>query len=541
MPYAVSAPRCFIDVYPYEGGKYTVSANQASFIGVSVTKTIANGGNGQFNLNLAPGGPFGLNARPTWSDIFTPYSLVVIGMQRANHIAIVMVGLVVSTSEQQQRSQSDVRRVVQIRGEDFTRIFSMFCYYDLTYLLGVGPGASGNVLGLPSFVGDALQGPPDIVGAAWYNKIMAGPNGIMAQTSFAYQSSRVSFYDLMSTWFEPYPYDVQIPTMAPFIADEGSWLNKFLTFFPPYFYEFFIQTAPIGYYPQASTATQPITMTGYPSVSPTLVARASPQPYLTASGSASSPTFEMDLTRWYALQEFTMDGNHGSVSQELTYTETEVRNFYIFAPTWMATYYGVSNGSISPFQLLFSQWTDLASVHRYGFRPNNVELRWFADVNGTYAQTLAASGMSPDAFAGLVNFLSLRPVAFHEPTPNMLHGIVEMELRPDILAGNRFTFVPYRDGVKWTFYIDAVSHTIGFSGRTSTVLSISRGLPYDDYYNTELLVALHTGNAQRINGSLAIGLPPGIGQPLQPVNASTLQNIMAGAARLFGSPSGNGS
>ena len=105
----------------------------------------------------------------------------------------------------------------------------------------------------------------------------------------------------MSTWFEAYPYDVQIPTMAAFIADEGSWLAKFLTFFPPYFYEFFIQTAPVGYYPNATAAGQPIVMTGYPPVSPTLVARASPQPYLNASGNSSNPTFEMDLTRWYAL------------------------------------------------------------------------------------------------------------------------------------------------------------------------------------------------------------------------------------------------
>ena len=241
----------------------------------------------------------------------------------------------------------------------------------------------------------------------------------------------------------------------------------------------------------------------------------------------------MDLTRWYALQEYKLDNNHGSVSQELTYTETEVRNFYIFAPTWMATLYGASNGSISPFQLLFSQWADLASIHRYGFRPNNVELKWFADPNGAYAQMLAASGQSTDAFTDLVDYLSLRPVAFHEPTPNMLRGAIEMELRPDILAGNRFTFVPYRDGVSWTFYIDSVSHNVSFGGRTSTILNISRGLPYDDYYNNPLLVALHTGNAQRINGQLAIGLPSGIGAPLTPVNSSTLQTVMSGASPLF--------
>ena len=531
----VSTPRCFIDVYPYEGGQFTISGNSAAFLGVSTSKAIASGGNGSFSLNLAPGGPYGLNSRPTWLDLFTPFSLVVIGMQRGLYASVVMVGVVISASESQQRSPDEVRRAVRIQGEDFTRLFSIFCYYDLTFLLGSGI-SSTNKLGLPTNVADALQGPPHIVGAAWYNKIMAGPGSIMAQTSFAYRDNRPTFFDIMSTWFEAYPSSVQIPTMASFIADEGSWMNKFLTFFPRYMYEVFVQTAPIGYYPAATMATIPIVMDGFPPVSPTFVARVSPQPFLNSSGPAANPTYSMDLSLWNALPNYQLDSNRGSVSQELSYSETEVRNFYIFAPTWMLTTFGASAGSISPFQLVFSQWADVASIHRYGFRPNNLELRWFADPNGTYAKSLAASNLSSDAFSSLIDHLSLRAVAFHEPTPNMLHGTIEMELRPDILPGNTFTFVPYRDGIPWTFYIDSVYHSVQFGTRTSTILDISRGLIDSDYFNNNLLVALHTGNAQRINGQLTIGLPAGLGASLSPVNHATLETIMSGASQLFGSP-----
>ena len=564
---AVAATRCFVEVYPYEGGKYVVSGNSAAFLQLSTSKHIVNGGNGQFTLNLAPGGPYGVNARPTWMDIFTPFSLVVIAMQRGSHAAIVMVGLVVSAEETQTRNTNSVQRMIRVNGEDFTRMFTSYNYYNLNLQIGIPQGPLG-YFGLPSSIGAALQGTPANVGIAWYNQVMNAPS-MMGPTSFAYKGQRPTFFDLMATWFEPYPANIDIPTIAPFLADEGTWLTKFQSFFPFPWYEFFIQTAPVGYYAtttpsttggnvtvtqtgpdelsitdnitatrtNATNAGTPITMNNYAPVSPTLVARVNPLPFLSASGLAGSPTFSINLDRWYALPTFGMDGGHGTISQSLGYSDVEVRNYYVFAPTWLATTYGQANGSITPFQLLFSAWIDQASIHRYGYRPNNSELRWMAD-KGIFAQSLAAAGKGFTDFQILVGDLSLRPVAYYEPTPNMLHGAVRIELRPDILPGNTFTFVPYRDGVKWTFYIEGVSHNIPFGGAASTELTLTRGLIAENYYNKPLLVALHTGNAQRINGTLSAGVPPGIGSGLAPVNLDTVQGLIFGLSQQFGSPSG---
>ncbi len=550
----IAAPRCFIDVYPYEGGQFTVSGNSVAFLGVTTSKSITGGGNGTFTLTLAPGGPYGLNARPTWTEIFTPFSLVVIGMQRSFHAAVVMVGLVVSTEESMSRDSSGVQRVIQVTGEDFTRIFNTFSYYNLSVQTGITPPNIG-LLGLPSVIAGALQGTPDTIGSVWYNRIMAGPDGLLASTSFAYRGSRVTFTELMATWFEPYPANIDIPTLAPFLVDEGSWTNKFLTFFPYPWYEFFIQTAPVNYYktiiaqesalvgvapnqqptPLINAAATPVVMTNFPPVSPTLVARVNPLPFLTASGSSTTPTYHINTARFVHLPNYGIDSNKGSIGQKLGYSEVEVKNYYVFMPTWLLTAFGQSNGSITPFQLLFSSWIDQASIHRYGYRPNTAEVRWMAD-KGEYAQALAANGLGASDFNQLVADLSLRPVSYYEPTPNMLRGVVKTELRPDILPGNTFTFAPYRDGVPWAFYINAVTHTVPFNGMATTELSLSRGLTVSDYNNADLMVALHTGNAQRVNGSLAVGLPPGIGKPLLPLNLDTIPGIVFGLSGPFGSP-----
>lgn len=509
-----------------------MTGNSVGFVSLSTSKYIGNGGNGSFRLNLTPGGPFGLNSRPTWLDLFTPFSLVVIGMQRGTHLAVVMVGLVVTAEEHQTRNPQGVQRNIQVAGEDFTRIFNTFSYYNLAVQTGLTPSNVG-LLGLPSSIAGALSGTPDQVGSVWFNQIMAGSNGIMSHTQFAYRAIRPTFYELMAQWFEAYPAKIDIPTIAPFIADEGSWTGKFLTFFPYPWYEFFIQTAPVGYYPASTAAATPIIMDNFPPVSPTLVARVNPLPFITASSSATAPTYDIDLTRWVTLPAFGIDGGRGTIGQSLGYSEVEVRNYYVFMPTWLLTAFGQGNGSITPFQLLFSSWIDQASIHRYGYRPNSAEVRWMADT-GSYAQKMAADGSDSPDFNQLVSDLSLRPVSYYEPTPNMLHGSVQIDLRPDILPGNTFTFTPYRDNVKWMFYIEGVNHNMPFGGVATTELVLSRGLPASVYRDNAMMVALHTGNAQRINGQLAIGLPPGLGSPLLPLNLDTIPGIVAGLSVPFG-------
>lgn len=156
---------------------------------------------------------------------------------------------------------------------------------------------------------------------------------------------------------------------------------------------------------------------------------------------------------------------------------------------------------------------------------------------GAYAQGLASQGKGQTDLEQLVSQLALRPVAYYEPTPNMLRGGVTMELRPDIMPGNRFTFAPRtRDGQQWTFYIEAVEHSMTFGGRAETSLTLARGLPKDTYSDQSLLVSLHTGNASRVNGVLQAGLPSGVGPGLQPLNTQTEASLLAGLAGLFSAP-----
>jgi hypothetical protein len=442
------------------------------------------------------------------------------------------VGLVQSVREEERRQLKGVQRIIAVEGSDFSLIFDTYAYYNLNLLLGLDTGALG-ALGLPSQIDGALQGAPDQVAEAWFTKIM---NALMAKTSFYYSGSRVTFPTIMASLFEAYPAPLDIPTMAPFIGDEGSWTTKFKTFLPFPWYDFFIMTAQSGDYSGVKAAGTAIRMDGFPPVSPTVVARVNPLPFLEATDDPESPTFSMDLTRWYALTNYTLDTG-GYFSDMTDYSDAEVRNFYVFAPTWLSSQFGNSNGSISPFQLLFAAWLDSGSLQRYGYRPQVSEVRWMADTTGSYAEGLAGEGKGLPDMQALVSTLALRPVSYYEPTTNMKRGSVQMELRPDIVPGNRFTFAPRsRDGNLWTFYIEGIEHNVTFGGRSMTSLSLGRGLPAGLYSDQKTLIALHTGNAERKDGVFQIGLPTGIGPGLKPLNVQTQAGLLSGLSDLFAAP-----
>ena len=54
-----STPRIVVDIYPYEGGKYTVTGDQAGVLECITHKDIRNTNPGTFQFRLAPGGPLG--------------------------------------------------------------------------------------------------------------------------------------------------------------------------------------------------------------------------------------------------------------------------------------------------------------------------------------------------------------------------------------------------------------------------------------------------------------------------------------------------
>jgi hypothetical protein len=219
------------------------------------------------------------------------------------------------------------------------------------------------------------------------------------------------------------------------------------------------------------------------------------------------------------------------------FSEAEVRNFYIINPLFFSNLFGVSNDQQAPFTYLFASWVDVASIHRYGFLPQISEVHWFSDPDGAAAKRLAANGQSLDTMELLVSALSLKMTSYFEPTALMARGTVTFNLRPDILIGNKITLQPFKDQEEWEFYIEGFTHSYTFGGAATTSLMLTRGLPLAVYQNSDLMLAIHTGNAMRQNGNYVVGLPPGLGAPLQPINVQTLEKeLMAQISQVFATP-----
>src|SRR5579871_5893138 len=112
MSYQQASPICFVDVYPSESA--SISLPQAALISVNVSKNIGQD-MGTFQLNLVPGGPNGLNQPPSWAQLITPMSFVVITMSRGDNTEIVMLGIVQSVTEAALfQPEASVQRVIQV-------------------------------------------------------------------------------------------------------------------------------------------------------------------------------------------------------------------------------------------------------------------------------------------------------------------------------------------------------------------------------------------------------------------------------------------
>lgn len=536
----LGTPACYVDIYPFEGGFYSINGDQALLRTLTVEKNIR-GNLGTFVMTLIGGGPFGPNARPGWIDILTPMSLVVIGMERAGRAQITMIGVVRSVGQTEVWvAGQGVQRALQVSGADFAYFFSLQNYYTQSLLNLSVPGldlALAAALVAPD--NGLVTGTPDSVGRAWYEDVMAGPQSLMASLSFAYKGGRQTFYSLVSTWFQKYTQaDIDIPLGDNFMTADGTWNQKFNEIFPFPWYEFFVTTAPVGTYPASQTTGYALTMQSMPyaePASPQLVARVNPLPRLVNTSSTGTPSFEMDFSLWDTLLQYTLDTG-GPVQGGIQFDDSEVRNFYVVNPMWLSNLFGVTNDMQIPFTFLFGAWVDTASIHRYGYRPEISELHWWYDPHGLAAQKNAANGVGMAEFETLVGDLALKKISHHQPTPNMAHGAITTNIRPDIMPGNRFIYPPFKDAQVWEFYIEGVTHNWVFGGGSTTQLALTRGLPQTVYNDAAVFTALHTGNAQRINGQYAVGLPPGLGPALQPINYNNRAAITGGIASIFAAP-----
>ncbi len=498
-----------LEVYPYEGGSYFIGDANSFILGCSTSKSIS-GAPGTFGITLSPGGPTG-TASTTWTKIITPLSFVVISMMRGNFAYTVMAGVVTSVAESQGWSPSGAQRITTIQGEDLTYFFTNAAYYNLAFLLGSAAAAAGGVPLLDAQSAGLIQGSPAQLAKTWYTTIMAGsPNaaqnegGILSTTTFNVAGgTAVPFSKLLGYWFEEFDGAIQIPTGANFLADQGSWMGKFQAFLQWPWYEFFVNTAPADAYPNSTGGTTITAVDGlFPESAITVVGRVNPLPHLVNNGSLNKPKWSMDMSRWNALQNFTLD-TASFISSEVAFSAADVRNFYMVSPTSIGTLAGSNNASIMAFVTTQLFYKDQGSINRYGYQPEIVETQWMYDPDGVYAQQIAANN-TVESYQQLYNDLLVRVISFYEPSALMASASVTIPLRPDIYVGTTFSYVPFKDGVVWDFYVVGVSHTYQFPNEAMTTLSLSRGLPHTVYTDSALLTAIHTGQAKRQNDQYVI-------------------------------------
>lgn len=554
MSDAFASVSCNIEIYPFEAGPYYLSGGQIR--SVTVSKSLRGNASGTFSIELAPGGPLGVEDSDTWSQIVTPMSHVVIGMARGQAQNIVLDGVATDIGEAQQWSTTDrgsqAARGQGISGGDFSWFFNSFNFYALTFYGLVAGSALGGALdylpgSLANLISQGLIGgtgtgnsPPVQVGRTWYQKVMGGRNGILGGTYVPYKpiGTRVPFYQAVAATWENYP-DVFIPYADNFIS-EDTWSEKFRSIFGTPWYEFFVTTAPEDAYPLANGSTgfqDPGTVFGMQSMpsavpaGPKLVARVNPWPRFSAAAGASGgiPTAgPVDASRWNALPLFDFtSAPFGFIKSGVSFSSADAYNFYQLNPTAYGGMFGTNNVNniAAPFSYICA--SDPASVQRYGFRPAIGSTRWLFDPTGTAAQQNLN-------IQDTILQLTANYISWAHPGPLMAQGSVTVPLNPAILVGTRFRYAPFKDGEPWDFYVEGFQHNFVFGGPSTTTLTLTRGLPaaiYADASDGGLLKAIMTGNASRVDGTYTIGLPSGSAMPLQfvetPAQAAALNQQLA--------------
>lgn len=532
MARAFANETCSVELYPFEGGPISLQGGQIR--SVTVRKSIRGASAGTMEVELAPGGPRGVEDPITWSQVITPMSHMLVGMSRGDDSAIVMDGIVTGAGDAQSWSTTDqnasASRAQGIAGADFGWFFRSFNWFALTFYGLMAGTPVGNALdfipaGLTNLLNQGLTGGtgPAQVGEVWYDRVMAGDKGILGKTFVPFiNGSRVSFTQAVGTLWENYS-EAFIPTADYFMTTEGTWADKFQALFPEPWYEFFVTTAPSGFYTPTSgfsgvsgagTLFNMKSMPYAPAAGPQVVARVNPVPKISAGfASADTAVFgNIDVTRWNGLPlfDYTTQG-FGFLSSSVGFSAEGAANFYMLNPTAFKTLFGNNNTNNIPFPFSFVAAADAASVQRYGFRPFIGTTRWMYDPNGTAAQ-------SGKTITNTILSLTTAMVSWAHPRPLMLTGTVTIPLAPNVRVGTRFRYVPFKDGVPWEFYVEGIEHRFIFGGRSSTTLTLSRGLPasiYQDVSADGLLRAIHIGNAMRDGGYYVVGLPDGTGPALQ--------------------------
>ncbi len=542
-------PRCAVEIYPFEGGKYVLDGS--SLIECIVEKRIGDPV-GTANILLAPGGPNG-QGFPSWAQIITLQSLVIIAMERGRRSNVVFVGVVQEVQEDQKwNTGSNVVRHTRIVAGDWGVWFNDFNWSSLSYLSVYGSfqaiasniPAEGGLIAVNAAGLNAVN--PSVIASGWFGNIMGGASGVLAQTRLNYQGSEIYWPKITNAYFETYPYGATFPMSVSYVANAGSWYSKFAEICDYPFYEILIGTAPAGaWYTDGEVPAQSIPgQLFYSSVLSEaipaysgIVCRLNRMPDLYTNFAGTNITYgsQANMSLWQSLPSHSMESGVDFIESTVSLNLTNYFNFFVLNPTNMKTFQFGPQATNTPGVLFYAYAgaANISGIHRFGIRSMVKDTKWLSDPN------MIAMQSKPSSFADLIGLLTTRMASYYTPIPVMENASVSMPLRPDIFVGSQFSYYPFRQDQEWQFYVTGVTHSFIFGGPSVTQLTLERGLPVSVYADPIFMSNILTGNAQRLNGSVIAGLPAGETHPLQPfgiTSQSDIQNLLGEIAKIYVTP-----
>lgn len=479
-----------VEIYPRSGG--SIVFRSQNILQIS-TKNNIRSGEETFSIFLAPGGPNGMLG-PSWAEVITPMSLCIIAMQRGKYSNVVMVGLVTQTNESQSwDTGKDVIRYSQINGQGFTYYFNTTSYYALTSMTGFADifanlGIAINSSATLPALSLSATGTPTEVAKEWFTSPMGANKGTFAGVlnpiNIFYQNNNIPLYKCLQSVFIDDP-NLSIPLPAFLFGQDGTWDSKFRQILEWPFYEYFVTTAPLGFYDQLGPLMasdvgigSPFYSLGLPNAypaTPTLVCRFNPWPRLVFNGTEFNPTYSStpDNSAWESLQVFSPQYG-GFIASNVGFSPGDVRNVFFINSNFAQTINSQLGNSSYPQIIEAAYGFNVDSLSRYGYWPEIHYTNYFANLT-------KSAMLEENAFLSF-NSLTLNLATWYGPVPQLSYGNVTMELRPDIFPGTRFRYAPFRDGLTWEFYILGVEHTFDFgTQRSITTLELERGMPESIY------------------------------------------------------------
>lgn len=574
--YNYAYPQVEVVIYCNEGPILTFDSNNSSILSVTTSKTLRSP-QGVFEIQLAPSGPITTSQSspeiasaiaisqqfPDYTNVISQNSLVIIRMRRVTDTgenaiyknsqyapATVMVGIVTGTESTLQYGNTNVEHLITISGVDFSYYLTRESYYTFSSL---------HIIQSESLVlASQANLTPKQAGETWLSSVMFGEHGFLSEVTFYPQTKNTcATIPLSSLYFYSFQdyapaAGAVIPVQFTLFQSDGPWWKKFENIFIPPLYEFFVNTAPIDYYPSTSSVnassaipvkTPPaLTSNSFPEAVPVLVARTNPNPFVWYN----TNTGKWNLNNYALVSSITpnnqnmsiFDGYRGVQMYDLTkesffsstvgYSQNSLKNFFLFQPYLFSYNNGFSQTLMKNFIMLFGTVVDFRSFLKYGYAPAIATSFWFSDSSGVMAAVSngGSAGFEQTYITSVSQFAS-----YYATVPNLLNGSISMPLTPNLLVGNFVTLNPWKTGnsgseQEYIFYITGVKHRWVMGGPSETTIAIERGLPKEIYINEEYLQDFLLNNYTRVNGQLK-PVPPQeqVKSGLTYIPASQFQNM----------------